>query len=70
MTADQWLDLMHHSACTAIELCVGDDRHHIEYESTATVLYYSAFTLATSELGQTGLFLFSKVDISKVTGTW
>ena len=27
----------------------------------------SAFTLASSELGQTGLVLFSKVDISKVT---
>ena len=31
---------------------------------------YSAFTLETSELGQTGLILFSKVNINRVTGTW
>ena len=30
----------------------------------------SAFTLASSELGQTGLVLFSKVDISKVTARY
>ena len=29
----------------------------------------SAFTLATSELGQTGLVLFLKVDSSTTTGT-
>ena len=31
---------------------------------------YSAFTLATSELGQTGLVLFSKVDSSREASTW
>ena len=31
---------------------------------------YSAFTLATSELCQTGLVSFSKANISRTTGTW
>ena len=30
----------------------------------------SAFTLATSELYQTGLVSFSKADISRTTDTW
>ena len=33
------------------------------------VYSYSAFTLATSELCQTGLVSFSKVDISRTTDT-
>ena len=31
---------------------------------------YSGFTLATSELCQTGLVSFSKADISRTTDTW
>ena len=31
---------------------------------------YTAFTLATSELCQTGLVRFSEADISRTTGTW
>ena len=37
---------------------------------TIWYLPISAFTLATSELCQTGLFPFSKAGISRTTGTW
>ena len=37
---------------------------------TNNVYCNSVLILATSQLYQTGLVLFSKVDLSKVTGTW
>ena len=39
------------------------------FEISDQDLSYSAFILATSELGQTGLVLFLKVDSSTTTGT-
>ena len=37
---------------------------------TASLPTYSAFTLPTSELCQTGLVSFSKADVSRLIGTW
>ena len=37
---------------------------------TSTNFTYSVFTLATSELGQTGLMLLLKADTSTTTGTY
>ena len=56
-----------------IQMCLGNDfgpiTGLIQIQFLA-VYSNSAFTLATSEPCQTGLVSFSKVDISRTTGTW